>query len=338
MTSTIALTSTRTPDMMPLLGQKGAPTKFRGHYEEVKQFIRHFNQLCKAYGVSDDKDKCERVVDYCSSKVVKLIEALPSYQTNDWTNLETDLLTYYDADLKDTRYIVRDLLALTRHWKVKQIKTLTKWRKYVRKFTTVAGWLEAKKKISEGDKASYFWHGINKQLRQNIEIRLITGAKPLDIKSPFPVTEVCKVAERIFERNRFDINLADSDSDVPSRMKELDSESSDESSLDEDEDSDDYVYTRKSKSKAKKVSTKKSHKAKEESDDETFKRSSKKTTDRKTGQRRSSSDKKQNGIQDEVESLIKQMSNLSLDDPKYPLIYYRALKLDADVAHCVKPP
>src|ERR1700730_4847560 len=133
-------------DMMPLMGQKGAPAKFRGHYEEVKRFIRHYNHLCKAYGVTEAQDKCDRVIDYCSSKVVKLIEALTSYQSGDWDALEKDLLSYYDANLKDTRYIVRDLLTLTRTWKTKPIKTLTRWKQYERKFTTIAGWLETKKK------------------------------------------------------------------------------------------------------------------------------------------------------------------------------------------------
>jgi hypothetical protein len=30
--------------------------------------------------VPKDQDKCEHILDYCSSKVVKLIEALPSYK------------------------------------------------------------------------------------------------------------------------------------------------------------------------------------------------------------------------------------------------------------------
>jgi hypothetical protein len=43
--------------------------------------------MCKAYNVPKDQDKCEHILDYCSSKVVKLIEALPSYKDKDWTRL-----------------------------------------------------------------------------------------------------------------------------------------------------------------------------------------------------------------------------------------------------------
>jgi hypothetical protein len=29
---------------------------------------------------------------------------------------------------------------------------------------------------------------------------------------------------------------------------------------------------------------------------------------------------------------------MSIDDPQYALNYYKAIKLDADVAHCIKAP
>jgi len=151
-TTTIACS----PDMMPLLGQKSAPTKFTGNPDKVKRFLKHYKQLCNAYNLTDDKEKCERLTDYCSSKVNKLIEALDSYENGNWSQLEKDLLRYYDADLKETRYIVRDLYALTRQWRLKPIKSLTKWKRYEHKFMTIAGWLESKKKITGEQKNSYF--------------------------------------------------------------------------------------------------------------------------------------------------------------------------------------
>jgi hypothetical protein len=58
------------------------------------------------YNVPKDQDKCEHILDYCSSKVVKLIEALPSYKDKEWTRLERDILCYYDVELRETRYKV----------------------------------------------------------------------------------------------------------------------------------------------------------------------------------------------------------------------------------------
>jgi hypothetical protein len=94
-TSSLVILSSmnHTPHMMPSCGSKVAPAKFKGSHEDVKKFLKKFNQMCKAYNVSKDQDKCEHILDYCSSKVVKLIEALPSYKDKYWTRLEKDTYT-----------------------------------------------------------------------------------------------------------------------------------------------------------------------------------------------------------------------------------------------------
>jgi hypothetical protein len=114
-----------TPDIMPSYSSKGAPDKFKGCHEEVKKFLKKFNQICKTYNVPKDQDKCEHILDYCSSKVVKFIEALPSYKEKDWIRLETDILSYYDAELRETRYKVHNIQSLTQHWRHKRMKDLT---------------------------------------------------------------------------------------------------------------------------------------------------------------------------------------------------------------------
>jgi hypothetical protein len=90
--------SARTPAMMPSPRAKEAPTKFTGKYEDVKHFLKRYNNLCATYNVEEDTEKCERILDYCSHKVIQLIEALKSYTEKNWANLEADLLRYYDAD------------------------------------------------------------------------------------------------------------------------------------------------------------------------------------------------------------------------------------------------
>ena len=42
--------------------------------------------------------------------------------------------------------------------------------------------------------------------------------------------------------------------------------------------------------------------------------------------------------QDEIEALIKQLNSMSLNDPSYGLTYYKAIKLDPDVAKVVRMP
>src|SRR5215469_16107771 len=92
--------STATPpkDLMPLLGQKGAPSKFTGRSSKVRRFLKHFNSLCNAYSVTTDADKCNKIVDYCSDSVNRVIESLDNFKADNWSELEKDLLNYFDAD------------------------------------------------------------------------------------------------------------------------------------------------------------------------------------------------------------------------------------------------
>ncbi len=128
-TSTSSTSTTRTPDMMPLLGAKMAPAKFRGKYDTVKRFIRQYKQMCAVYNVPD-RDKCQRIIDYCSSRVTWFIEALDSFINEDWDQLEKDILTYYDAELHESRYLLSDLDKLVEHWRKRGIYNLKWFKQY----------------------------------------------------------------------------------------------------------------------------------------------------------------------------------------------------------------
>ncbi len=100
-----------------------APAKFRGKYDTVKRFIRQYKQMCAVYNVPD-RDKCQRIIDYCSSRVTWFIEALDSFINEDWDQLEKDILTYYDAELHESRYLLSDLDKLVEHWRKRGIYNL----------------------------------------------------------------------------------------------------------------------------------------------------------------------------------------------------------------------
>ena len=319
--------------MMPSPRAKEAPPKFTGKYEDVKHFIKRYKSLCAIYNVDEDAERCERILDYCSHKVIRLIEALKSYTEKDWAGLESDLLRYYDADRKETRYIIRDLTQLTQDWKHRTIKTLTRRKSYERRFITIGGWLFAKKKISDSEQAAYFWKGINKELRKRIEDRLAARIPPLPLTEAFPMADVIRVVEKLFERNRFDYNLADSESDLPDGND--DSDTSEDESESEDNDKA-YAKTPKHTKKRKCTSryssfgeedlvapARQAHKTHKPITKEVS--GKKQPVDKHTGQ-------------EDVEQIIRQLGKLSLDDPKYGLLYYRAIKLDTTVAQCVAPP
>ena len=83
---------------MPIPGTKLTPEKFKGEYNLVQRFVQHYERLCDQHNITQGKDKCETITQYCSKKVGEFIEALDSYMNDDWTQLKRDLLNYYDND------------------------------------------------------------------------------------------------------------------------------------------------------------------------------------------------------------------------------------------------
>src|SRR6202021_1033060 len=188
----------RTPDMMPLRGQRYAPPTFRGGHDKITDFLTEYTQIANSYSLSDAQ-KVERIVRYCSSKVQKLIESLPSFTTPDWPALQAELIKLYDAARSSTRFWRTSLEKLVKSWKKKKIRSLSVWKAYVRELTTVAGWLLAKNKITADEKATFFWLGIHPSLKNIIESRLRAGATPLNVTTPFPEASITTVVEGILE-------------------------------------------------------------------------------------------------------------------------------------------
>ncbi|KAG0704988.1 hypothetical protein DFH29DRAFT_801118, partial [Suillus ampliporus] len=199
------------PLILPQLSEKHAPPKFKGKYSEVKRFIRHYEKLCAQFQITIPQEICENVTLYCSSRIVRFIEILPSYITHDWVQLKSDFLTYFDADKDSKRYRVSDLRSFVK--KKRRIEDMSDWRKYTRDFISIGGWLLAKAKLASTDQDIYFWKGIPKPLREKFDLRLIAANPNRDRSIPHTIAEVSVVAARFLQRDRFDRELLDSDSD-----------------------------------------------------------------------------------------------------------------------------
>ena len=113
---------------MPIPSTKLAPEKFKGEYNYVSRFVQHYERLCDQNHVTDDKEKCETITQYCSKKVGEFIEALESYSSSDWDQLKINLLKFYDNDRSSKRYRQKDILAYTEDTKLKKIKDLLTWK------------------------------------------------------------------------------------------------------------------------------------------------------------------------------------------------------------------
>jgi hypothetical protein len=324
-------TITLSVNTLPILGTKQAPEKFRGDYTKVDHFIKHFERLLAQHNVVNDTEKCQAVIMYCSRSVTEFIQALDNYITPDWDKLKKDISDFYDADLDITRYKVRDLTAYVKKTKRVKMGNLSAWKKYARGFIRIGGWLKAQTKISNTEHMVYFWEGIPKTMKKKIEERLLSKNPTRNMTNPFTVDDITTAAEAILQRNHFDNIFGDSDeeevSDEDLTSDDSDSESSDDS---------DAEYKKRRAKKAKKAKLRIKRKAAEKKKKQKREDSEDDDTEKKAPARRTAAKKTQEDP--EVETLIRQLNGMSLEDPNYNYLYWKAVKIDKDIDRVVRQP
>ena len=312
---------------MPLPDTKAAPEKFRGRYNKIKSYLTHYELLLEQNNVLGEKDKCELITRYCSRKVTEFIQALPSYSEKKWEQLKADLLKYYDADLDNKKYRVMDLVKMVKGCKEKKMKNLSAWREYGRKFITVGGWLLKKNKISVEEYATYYWNGIPRALRIKLENRLLARDPTRSLSTPFRVEEINEGVEALLQRDRFDMNFAGSDDERDSDEEEEEFDHSSDSA----EEDELRRLRRQIRKKAKYSKKKQLVSDSDDSEDDgihTFRNKPAKDLKRKINEKE----------EPEIESLIRQLNAMTVDDPGYAALVFRALKLDPDVMKVIRPP
>ncbi|KZP28057.1 hypothetical protein FIBSPDRAFT_729688, partial [Athelia psychrophila] len=311
---------------MPLASSKVAPQKFTGNYHKVRAFLIHYELLLEQHSIHDGRNRCELVTRYVSDKVAEFIEALDSYNAQNWVALKQDILKYYDADKDTKKYRVEDLTKLVQHCKKQRIRNLAEWRHYGRKFITIGGWLLRKTKINSDAYATQYWSGIPRNLRGKLENRLVANNPARSLSTPFTVDEINAAAEGLLQRDRFDSHVANSDSDNDSGS-DTDSESSDDS-----DDLKDMRNRIKKKARYRKgkgrLSVSQSESSSSEDDIPVARIRSHK----------SQKNKVKGKSEPEIESMIKELNSMSAHDPSYAVLVLRALKIDPNVLKVVRAP
>ena len=328
---------------LPARGTRNAPKTFKGKYTRVEGFIRHYEKLLSKYNITDNSDKCNGILEYVTLTVKTLILSTTEYQANDWKGLKKYLLKVYDAERARFRYKPSDVLAYAKKHSNKTCDNLTKWLKYSRKYQALSGTLYQQNKLSELEYHGFFWLGIPEKLRAILEDKLDKKFPLRDAGAYKKVEEVNEVAEKYFSRDKFTSLIASGPYifDIPSEDEDSDEDSSSDSDSDldssSDSDSDDDKYHKKSHRSHKRSKRRRSV------PDITPKLTSTPNMEKsKEGLRaevRAHRTKPQ-GSKDEVAEIIHKLSNLKVDDPSYPAVYYQALRLDKSgaIEKCFQTP
>jgi hypothetical protein len=239
------------------------------------------------------------------------------------------------------RWKEKDLVDLVLKYRENRIRSLSKWKKYERRYLSIANWLKVHRSMENARYHGYFWAGLHKDLQHILEDRIISQNPTISLEEPFPMDLVNKAAYFYFQRNRFATLVPDPDDEDDS---EDDSDFEAESDSEESEDDDSDYRPHKGKSKSGKSHAKahrKMDKLRKRLQAEKAKEVNSQVLDEphmlpsSSKKRRSASSGME---QDEVEAMIKQLSKMSLHDPAYAGMYYRAIVRDSRVEKCLRPP
>lgn len=329
-----------TPLNLPLPGGKQAPKKFTGDYDQVQSFIDTYERLLNYHRVTIAGDRCRYILPYVSRRVREVIEALPSYQTGNWTTLRQDILRLYDADQWNARYKKRDLESFTRQSRRLKMNSLGSWRKYCRDFIRVGGWLLHKGIITEAEMNGYFWVGIGKRLRGLIDDKFMARNPPPDRTQPYDREEVSKLVESFLQRGKFEEAYLASDEDEFGTDWSGDSDSEVASSS----EGDDIVHALETIRRKGKLAPK--HKTRHRSGNTgigpelAFDRAEDLAAKNRLETPRARYKRKD---QEGVEEIIQQLGQMSLSDtaytnPAYAMLYFKALKQDPDIEKVIASP
>ena len=303
---------------MPIRGSKLAPKTFKGDYHKISDFIRHYNRLLDQHQVITEADKCQGILEYCVQKVKDFVRSSTHFQTPNWTRLQAEILKYYDADREESRYRVADLNAFVQRSSLQSINELADWKKYYRDYFTIAGFLKQKGLIDNKMYVGYFWYGLSPHLQKILEEKLYINYPQFDTTNPWPIDYLDEVANFYFKRNKFPQRLGH----LPPAIDREDESDEDDSEYDSYNDSSDDEDTRRRRRRTKKKRTK------------TKVKKAPKTQILPGEPMRKISPPPE----EEVEGLIQQLNSMSLDDPKYGLLYYRAVKNDSSglITQCIR--
>jgi hypothetical protein len=207
---------------MPQLSNKNAPKQFTGHFEEVDEFLMRYEQCCHDCNLTDERLKTYTIRRYCNRKVRGVLEGLAESYGASWPKFKKAFEEYFDAARARRKYRETDLAIFVEDSRLNRMQNLTQFKKYMREFATIGGWLHQKGKISSKQRCKYFWAGLHKKFRDAAERRILSVDPDWDIATPFKVEMVTEAAKYLLDPERFDADVLEDEGDERGRWVEDD--------------------------------------------------------------------------------------------------------------------
>jgi len=185
--------------LMPRRDGKHAPEFFKGDYKKVTRFIEHYKFLLESHHVTSEADKCRGILEYCSPSVQDFIQGNPHYITPDWQALQKEILDIYDAERMEIRVHPSEFYRFLDLSRKKTISHLSQWKKYHRRYLSLAGHLKRSKHLEDDTYQGYYWYGIPRHLQGILELKLQARYPNFDSADPWPISAVREAAKTYFK-------------------------------------------------------------------------------------------------------------------------------------------
>ncbi|KAJ7165279.1 hypothetical protein C8R46DRAFT_900529 [Mycena filopes] len=307
---------------MPIRGSKDAPRNFRGKYTEVQRWVDHCEKLLNNCCVTDERERCESILAYCTIDVQNVIQTMEGYEHYRWGKLKKEILQFYDAERVYQKYKPADVDRYATKMRQKPCYSLTQWRKYFLRYNAIAGGPLQKGYLSCEDYNAYFLIGIHLPLRQLLENRVHQSNPYQDDMAQYTIRELNAAAEWYFRRNKYEslmVRAADLGEELNDDFSGDDSNSGESGSSLSDSDYESYKRKKQQRDKKRKLE---------------------RTTKMKKPGAGDTRTQKFQGNEDEIAGMIRKLNVMCLDNPEYTPIYYKVMVMDQSgiAEKCVKPP
>ncbi len=157
---------------LPSRNADDAPSFRSDEPEELDDYLAEIEALASTYTVPD-AHKVHAAIRYADASAKRLWKSSDGYNEVadkcDWAIFKKDLTDSFYQSSKKSKYSMRDLEDLVHKWKKRSMDSERRLEEYHRAFTPVAKALEKCSVISEKEMQCWFWKGIHRSARKEIE-------------------------------------------------------------------------------------------------------------------------------------------------------------------------
>ena len=187
-------TSPSVKPLMPLKGDRGAPTFNPDRPSELSRFFRQLEALFLRSGITSNEEKKDYVISYIDASLADLWEGIPSLKssTGTYDEFKTAVLECYMDN--DRKYNVSDLDMLIGERQHLGIHSLNELSKYHLRFQAVTSYLLEKKLIGEIEQFNAFIRSFSPAFWKDILHRLQVKYPDHFPDLPYKISEVYEAA------------------------------------------------------------------------------------------------------------------------------------------------